>query len=153
MKYATLPIGMIALITALAGCSKADDPQLPTVQMKIGSRQFTLEVASKTADQARGLMHRDSMPLDHGMIFVFEQEAPRSFWMKGTRINLDILYVNADGRLVDVKSMQAFDLRSVPSAAPAKYAIELNQGVAAMTGVRIGDKLDIPAAAREPARE
>ena len=68
------------------------------------------------------------MPADHGMIFVFRDESPRAFWMKNTLIPLDILYLDATGRVVSVKQMKPHDLTRVPSDGPAMYAIELNAG-------------------------
>ena len=124
---------------------------LPSVQMKIGSRTFTLFVADSPEEHRHGLMNRESMPRDHGMIFVFPSEQHRSFWMKDTLIPLDILYVSAAGRVMSVWRMEAKSLRGVPSGAPAKYAIELNAGTAAELGVETGDVLEIPQAARDPA--
>ena len=95
-------------------------------------------------------MERDSMPSDHGMIFVFPQEQDRYFWMKNTRFPLDILFVDAAGKIVSIHHMRAYDLSTTPSDFPAKYAIELNSGAAANAAVQAGDKLDIPQAAREP---
>ena len=94
-------------------------------------------------------MWRDSMPADHGMLFVFPTEEPLSFWMKNTRIPLDIIYLDAVGHVVSVKQMQPYNLRGVSSEGLAKYAIELNQGAAQKTGVKRGDLLTIPQEARE----
>jgi len=91
------------------------------------------------------------MPADHGMIFVFSDEAPRGFWMKNTRIPLDILYIATDGKIVSLKTMRPYDLSQIPSDGPAKYAIELNAGMIQKTGVKVGEILQIPAEAREPA--
>lgn len=150
MRRLSSTLILVLAMLATPGCESADAPRLPTVQMPIGDRTFTLEVADSVDEQRTGLMNRDTMPLDHGMIFVFPVEAPRAFWMKSTRINLDILYVDATRKVVDIKTMQAYDMRSVPAAAPAKYAIELNAGVASLCGVKIGDELNIPESAREP---
>lgn len=145
-------LAMILLAAlGLFGCQQHDPPRLPTVPVQIGSRTFHLELAKTDADRQTGLMNRDSMPMDHGMIFVFADEARRSFWMKNTRIPLDILYLDAAGRVVDIKSMQPLDLRGTPSAAPAKYAIELNLGASTLAGVKLGDVIALPPEARQPA--
>ena len=96
-------------------------------------------------------MRRDSMPADHGMIFVFSREAPLAFWMSNTRIPLDILFIDGQGKVVSSKSMKPFDLRTTPSDAPAKYAIELNAGAAESSGVSVGDQLNIPLPAQTAA--
>src|SRR3954471_21933201 len=82
-----------------ADCNGKDNGHypLPTVQVSLGGKPFTLEVADTDANRQYGLMRRDSMPADHGMIFVFGDERERGFWMKNTRIPLDIVYVNAAG--------------------------------------------------------
>ncbi len=118
--------------------------------MQIGSMAFLLEVADTFPSRDRGLMQRDTMPDEHGMIFVFDEEDDRAFWMKNTRIPLDIIYVSKSGKVVSTKAMQPYDLANVPSDGPAKYAIELNAGMVAKAGIKPGQMLDIPADAREP---
>ena len=144
---AVLIIGPVAV--AAFKCRKAPTPPAEptsgdTVRMPIGAETFTLEIADDDHEQQWGLMARESMPADRGMIFVFPNEAPRAFWMKNTLIPLDILYVDASGRVISIKQMKPQDLTSVPSDGPAMYAIELNQGAAERIGVRAGDVLTIP---------
>lgn len=144
---------LIVAVAFFAGCAERG-PQngLATVPMKIGSETFTLEIANTDASREHGLMARDSMPPDHGMIFVFDEAKELNFWMKNTRIPLDILYLDAGGQVVSIHQMKPYDTRTeTRSARPAKYAIELNVGRAAAVGVKPGDVLEIPASAREPA--
>jgi uncharacterized protein len=143
---------MIAVLAAVlaAACDHSAKPGLPTVAMAVGSARFNLEIA-RTEDQREiGLMRRDNMPADHGMIFVFDGEEPREFWMKDTRFDLDIIFLDATGRVVSVKQMYKYDLSTTPSDGPAKYAIELNLGSARAAGVKAGDRLLIPAEAHDP---
>ena len=144
---ALLVIGPVAV--AAFKCRKSPTPpEKPTegdvVRMPIGRETFTLEVADDEREQQWGLMARESMPADRGMIFVFDDEEPRAFWMKDTLIPLDILYLDAGGRVVSIKQMKPRDLTSVPSDGPAMFAIELNEGAAARAGVKAGDTLAIP---------
>jgi hypothetical protein len=127
------------------GCRRKPASNLATVRMKIGSDMFTLEVADTDPKRQYGLMHRDSMPSSHGMIFVFPDEEPLGFWMKNTRLPLDIIYIDAGGKVVSIHRMEPYTLRSTRSDGPAKYAIELNAGRAAKAGVKPGDSLQIPA--------
>ena len=132
----------------LAGCEEQSPDGLPTVKMRIGSRTFNLEVARTEAQQQKGLMKRDSMPEDHGMSFPMQREEVQAFWMKDCRFPQDILFLDNHGKVVSIHQMQAYDERTTSSDYPARYAIELNKGVAAKTGVKVGDVLDIPAEAR-----
>lgn len=133
------------LLLLLTGCeADAVKSGLQTVKMEIGNKTFTLEVADREETRAHGLMRRDSMPAGHGMIFVFKQEAPLGFWMKNTRIPLDILYLDAKGKVVSVKQMRPYDMNTTPSDGPAQYAIELNHGTAEKVGVTAGAVLKIP---------
>ena len=146
---------LVALALPLVGgCQRAAPPQsnLPTVQMKLGSKTYTLEVAADPESRGRGLMRRDSMPLDHGMIFVFPKSERLGFWMKNTRIPLDIIYIDESGRVDSVKAMQPYETTSTYSEGLVKYAVELNQGQGAIAGVKAGDIVEIPATARTATR-
>lgn len=144
---------LLALALGTASC-KTEQPAAPdeagVVRMPIGSETFTLEVADTPKKQQLGLMHRKSLPPDRGMLFVFDEERERGFWMKNTHVPLDIIYADARGKVVSVKQMRPLDETSVPSDGPAKYAVELNQGTAKRVGVAPGDVLRIPEEAREP---
>jgi uncharacterized membrane protein (UPF0127 family) len=138
---------LLLALLLLVGCDHGSGSTaggLPTTRMTIGSKTFTLEIADTQDTRTYGLMRRDSMPDDHGMIFVFNQEAPLGFWMKNTRIPLDIIYLNAAGQVVSVKQMKAYDQSSVPSDGPAQYAIELNKGAATAAGAKAGMTLKLP---------
>ncbi|HET6249678.1 MAG TPA: DUF192 domain-containing protein [Tepidisphaeraceae bacterium] len=122
---------------------------LPVVEMKIGSGTFNLEVARSDQEQQTGLMNRDAMPADHGMIFVFPNQQERGFWMKNTRLPLDIIFVDSVGRVVSVRQMRPYDDQHFThSNGAARYAIELNKGVADSVGIKAGDKLTIPPGAQ-----
>ena len=148
MSRSRLPLLLLAFVT---GCAeRGPNSGLPTVDMRIGSQQYTLEVANTDRSRQRGLMERDAMPADHGMLFVFDREQPLSFWMKNTRFPLEILYLDADGQVVSIHEMKPYDTTSSHrSARPAKYAIELNLGQVKKAGVKVGDVLNIPASARQ----
>ena len=110
----------------------------------IGGEIFRLEVARTSQERSRGLMGRDGLNWDAAMLFVFEEEAQRTFWMKNTLIALDILYLDSKGVVVDVQTMTPqpgvsdSELTRYPSAAPARYAIEMNAGLAQELGVEPG---------------
>jgi uncharacterized membrane protein (UPF0127 family) len=143
------------MLTLLAGgcgngAAATSSGTLPTVPMTIGSKTFTLEIANDAGEREKGLMRRDSMPADHGMIFVFPDEQRLGFYMRNTRIPLDIIFVNANGVVVSIKQMRPYDVSTTHTDAPAKWAIELNQGQAAAAGLKVGDRVTIPLSARNP---
>ena len=117
----------------------------PSVELK--GQRFTVELAETREKQALGMMFRDSLKEGHGMLFLFPNEAPRSFWMKNCRIPLDIFYFDAELALVSVSEntppCRTERCPSYPSAGPAQYVLELNAGMAAELGVQPGDKLEL----------
>lgn len=145
---------LLALVACLSpiGCDgKSGAPQsnLATTQMAIGRKTYTLEIARTAAERNKGLMERDSMPDDHGMIFLFPEAQEQHFWMKNTRIALDIVYVGSDGKVVSVHHMDPYKRDTIPSDGPAQFAIELNAGQAAAAEVRAGHTVNIPEGIRK----
>src|SRR5438045_9613007 len=91
----------------LSGCfHRAPSTDLPTTKMQIGGKQFELEIADTQRKRNVGLMRRDSMPADHGMIFVFSEPDTHSFWMQNPRIPLDIVFTDPDGQHAANQQMQ-----------------------------------------------
>ncbi|MGO1070013.1 DUF192 domain-containing protein [Lysobacter sp. CA199] len=132
----------ITCALALAGCAAESSQSW----VEIGGQRYQVEVAKTLESRQRGMMFRDEMAADHGMVFVHETEAPQAYWMKNTRIPLDILYFDTQRRLVtqqrDVPPCSAGDnCPPYPSEAPAKYVLELNAGQAAKLKLENGDEL------------
>jgi uncharacterized membrane protein (UPF0127 family) len=129
---------LLAVLTSPAG--RASPAATPTAT--IARHHFSIELATTPAAQEHGLMNRTSMPADHGMLFVFADAQPRTFWMKNTLIPLDILFFDAHGRLVaiqaDAQPCKADPCSLYPSNEPARYVLELNAGTAAKLGLRKG---------------
>lgn len=104
------------------------------------------EIADDAAEQTIGLMHRESLADGTGMLFIFPDEQPRSFWMKNTLIQLDILFFDADGAWVSTRTMQPCDgdpCELYGSGRPAKYALEVESGFAGREGVGEGWRLRV----------
>ena len=118
---------------------------LPTISLRIGGREATVEVAATPETRTIGLMNRDSMPENHGMLFVFETPQYHRFWMKDTRIPLDIAFIRADGSIAQISQMQPFDLSSTVSRFRTPYALEMNQGWFERNGIREGGFVDLSA--------
>jgi len=115
--------------------------------VEIGGKRFSVDIADTNQKQMLGLMYRDEMPADHGMLFIFPNEAPRSFWMKNTRIALDIMYFDKDLKMVsaslDTQPCRVSRCPSYPSKTAAMYVLELNAGAALELGVGPGSTMTI----------
>lgn len=117
-------------------------PALRVIPLQIGDHRLQVELASTNAERSQGLMFRETLPDDHGMLFIYPQQRILSFWMRNTSIPLSIAFINADKRIIDIQDMQPYDETTVQSAAPATYALEVNQGWFAARGIGVGDLCD-----------
>ena len=102
-----------------------------------------IEIADDEAERMRGLMDRFELPDHAGMLFIFEREEMRSFWMKNTFISLDIIYINANKEIVSIqKNTQPQTTYSIPSERPARYVLEVNAGFTDKYEINPGDKIE-----------
>lgn len=135
-KYAWL----LLFIPLLGACT----PDRPYVIL--AGKTYNVEVVSKPGDLQLGLMFRRSMPKEHGMLFIFEDESERSFWMKNTRIPLDILFFDRDFKLdsqqLNAKPCKADPCKTFPSEGKAMYVLELNAGEASSLNLKRGMSLE-----------
>jgi uncharacterized membrane protein (UPF0127 family) len=145
MKTPALSLRAALAVAVLASVPSACAGEGPSVEL--GGHRYTVEIAADDAARARGLMDRTELAPGHGMLFVFEDDAPRVFWMKNTKIPLDMLFFDADRRLVsvqhDVPPCTADPCPGYSSGAPARYVLELNAGQARTRGVAPGDAMQI----------
>jgi uncharacterized membrane protein (UPF0127 family) len=101
---------------------------LPTQKLVVDGHAVVAEVADDPEERSTGLMYRTSLPADSGMLFVYPDAAPRSFWMKNTTLPLSIAFVSADGRILNIAHMKPLDRSSTLSTEDAVYALEMMQG-------------------------
>ena len=137
------------LLAACSGCASAGGDWV-----ELAGNRYSVEVADDDAERARGLMFRDVLPEGHGMLFIHEREEPQAYWMKNTRIALDILYFDSHLKLVsqqrDVPPCSAGNqCPPYPSKAPARYVPELNAGEAARLGLYDGIALRLAPALQD----
>lgn len=117
-----------ALLLWLAAAGTVSATELLTLQLRLGSKVITAEVAADEASRSQGLMFREALPTDHGMVFVFRKADQYCFWMKNTPLPLTIAFIGADGRIINLADMQALSLDTHCALAPALYALEMEQG-------------------------
>lgn len=126
------------LVGLLACGSKSG---LPVRTLQVDGHAVSVEVAATHATRAQGLMFRDHLATDSGMLFVYPDEKPRGFWMKDTRIPLSIAFADKTGTIVRIADMSPFSLEHVPSLYPATYALEMEKGWFKEHDIEKGDRI------------
>jgi len=138
------PITLCLLL--LVGCGASAPPEV--IEVTLGGEVHELELKLTEAEIRQGMMGREHLDEDAGMLFVFPDAAVRSFWMKNCLIPLDVIFLSGEGRVVSIRTMKVPDDNDNPpsysSRWPAQFAIELNAGRAEQLGIRAGDQLDLP---------
>jgi uncharacterized membrane protein (UPF0127 family) len=138
-KYLTL-----ALATAVLAVSAfAQDAQmnLPRVKLNAGMHLIDAQVAATMDQRMTGLMHRQEMPQNEGMLFVFESPSQQCFWMKNTLLPLSVAFVEDDGTIANIDEMLPQTLDSHCSSKPVRFVLEMNKGWFAKRGIKPGTKL------------
>ena len=148
--FPVLPLLLLLLAAILTpGC---DEDKLPTHQeIELAGQTFNLELALTEPARRKGMMGRKKLAKNAGMLFAFESERLRRFWMKDCHIPLDVIYLDKQGRIVAIRTMPPPDpdtpdhqLPRYSSRWPAQFAIELRAGRAEQLGLTEGDKIDLP---------
>jgi uncharacterized protein len=141
------PVRAIALsLAVLAGCGGGTSGPTVLIHGDESETEVEVEIADTTEERARGLMGRESLPDDAGMLFVFSQPNAGGFWMKDTLIPLSIAFVRSDGRIVRILDMEPCRRDPCPVYDPGVTyvrALEVNRGAFKRWGVEEGDKLEI----------
>lgn len=126
----------------LAACS--DETRL-VVHSESGDHAFTVEIVDTPETRAKGLMYRQELADDAGMLFDFKEERPVSFWMRNTYIPLDMLFIEADGTVLNIHvNARPHDTTSIPSAGPVQFVLEIPGGRSTELGIEAGDTVSHP---------
>jgi len=127
-------------VPALGG--ELDSLEIVTVT---GRHAFQVEIVNNDATRERGLMDRRYMAPGHGMLFEFDREAPVAFWMKNTYIPLDMIFIAPSGVVTHIAAnAEPLSERVIPSGGPSVAVLELDGGIAASIGLKVGDKVRHP---------
>jgi hypothetical protein len=127
-----------------AGQTPASAASQDTIEIvtSSGVHAFSVELATDDAERARGLMFRKSLPEGHGMLFDFQTEQPVQFWMRNTYIALDMFFIRADGRILNIaQNTPPLSDALVPSAGPVRGVLEVIAGTARKFHIAPGDRV------------
>lgn len=137
-----------ALLAMLVACwcnsTAAGEPErngLPTISLKAGNQAIQAEVAATDASRQRGLMFREKLARNNGMLFVFPQVAYHAMWMRNTPLPLSVAFIDEQGKIVSIHEMQPFTEQSHQAAGPARFALEMNSGWFSANRVNPGDTI------------
>lgn len=116
-----------------------------TIETSAGQFAFTVEMADTWARRIQGLQHRRALAADAGMLFDYKESRPVAMWMKNTHVPLDMLFIDAGGRIVRVaEDTEPLSLTPIPSGEPVRAVLELNAGTARRLAIRAGDRVHHP---------
>ena len=113
--------------------------KLATVKLLLGREEIVAEIARTEMQITTGMMFRESMEENEGMIFVFPYASQRAFWMKNTKLPLSVAYIDSEGRILEIHDLEPFNEESVPSRnAEVRFVLEMNQGWFERHGIKVG---------------
>jgi len=140
-------LAMVALaLTLVAAVTRAQAQTFERDQLAIetagGAQQFAVELALTSEQRMQGLMYRQRLPADAGMLFLYPAARPVSMWMKNTLIPLDMLFIGDDGRILHIAERAIpGSTATISSMQPARAVLELNGGTAARLKIQVGDRV------------
>jgi uncharacterized membrane protein (UPF0127 family) len=130
--------GIVILAAALSAFA---DVTFKTARVKVGAHPLRVEVAASDPERTLGLMNRTRLGKEDGMLFIFDELAYHSMWMKNTLIPLSVAFIDGEGRILNILDMEPQTLDTHMAAGPARYAIETNKGWFAEKKIKAGDKV------------
>lgn len=144
------PLAIIAVLAISLGlaCGGGDGDGTATIVVIGGDEgegvELTVELARTAGERSRGLMLREELAEDGGMLFVFPGDTEAGFWMKDTLVSLSIAFIAEDGTILDIQDMEPLSEDKHRPPAPYRYALEVNQGWFEERGFGTGDRVEIP---------
>lgn len=133
-----------ALLAGAVGAQEAlpmRQQTMPQIELSIGFHRVEAEVAARDPERQTGLMHRTSMPVQHGMLFVFPQDNTYCMWMRNTLIPLSVAFLDGEGRIINIADMTPRSEENHCARRPARYALEMNRGWFSQRGIAAGSKV------------
>jgi len=144
MTFSKWSLGCALAAFAIIAHSQLANPRLPTVELEIGIHLIRAEVAADPGTRATGLMYRQALGRNEGMLFVSNERSKECFWMKNTRIPLSIAFLADDGRIINIAEMAPYDETSHCATEPVRFALEMEKGWFARRGISAGQRVRNP---------
>lgn len=143
MRYvkSRLHFAKIAILVVATALSAHADP-LITYSLRIKKHEIRVEVANTEQDRLRGLMFRDKLAQNNGMIFLYPRAEASAMWMKNTRIALSVAFIDASGHILNIAEMEPFSEEAHASSGAAAYALEMKRGWFSKRGIKHGDRIE-----------
>ncbi|MFM9975101.1 MAG: DUF192 domain-containing protein [Beijerinckiaceae bacterium] len=147
MTFRAFVIAFVLFFAGVAAQAQTSPPaagtELLTIVTASGRHPFQVEVMRTPDQRAKGLMFRNYMPADRGMLFDFERTEPVAMWMQNTFIPLDMLFIRPDGTIARIAvGTEPMSTRTIPSGEPVLGVLELNAGAAEKIGAKAGDRIE-----------
>jgi uncharacterized protein len=138
MKFSLPSLSVLVCLSLHSGVGQAE---MPVTELGAGMYRIEAEVAATPQSRQTGLMNRNAMAPQHGMVFVFTEDERHCMWMKNTLIPLSVAFLDREGRILNIEDMQPHTENNHCAARPARYALEMNMGWFAAKGIKPGDSL------------
>ena len=133
----------VLIFIALGACSGGENRLV--LHTAKGDFAFTVEIADDGKERAQGLMFRDTLAPDAGMLFDYFEEQETSFWMQNTLIPLDMIFIGADGAVKNIHvNAKPLDTTGIPSGVPVRFVLEIPGGRSKEIGLAVGDRMEHP---------
>jgi uncharacterized membrane protein (UPF0127 family) len=145
IKILLLVACFLSIILNECGCTREHTQNTDGLTViSVAGKQLFVEIADTPAKRKKGLMYRETLPENQGMLFIFEKEQQLSFWMKNTRIPLSLAFISKKGVITQIVKLIPFDERPHTSEKKVMYVLEVNQGWFFTNHIKIGDRITIP---------
>ena len=133
MRIALLLMTLLVSTQALA--------QMPRIELSASFHRIDAEVAADQQNRMQGLMNRRSMAANQGMLFVFTHPDRHCMWMRNTLLPLSVAFLDEQGRILNIEDMKPQTENNHCASAPARFALEMNQGWFASKGIKVGQRI------------
>ena len=140
VKWSLYPAALLAVFIGCSGTTPADP--LLTYPLRIKNHEIRAELANTEEGRRQGLMFRDRLGDNSGMVFSYPEAGINAMWMKNTRVPLSVAFIDRSGRILNIEDMEPFSEQAHASAGEAAHALEMNRGWFRKRGIKARDRVE-----------